>query len=60
MERQILAIVAENPNLTLNEIALRISRTAKYTQRYLDGLREKSVIRRVGSKKDGRWERAGG
>jgi ATP-dependent DNA helicase RecG len=56
MEHSVLAIVAENPNLTLDEIALQISRTAKTAQRYLDKLRSKGIINRVGSKKDGRWE----
>jgi predicted HTH transcriptional regulator len=56
MERRVLTIIAERPNLTLNEIAMQISRTAKTAQRYLEKLRSKSIINRVGSKKDGYWE----
>jgi ATP-dependent DNA helicase RecG len=56
MERQVLEIVAENPSLTLDEIALRISRTAKTAQRYLDKLRNKGIIRRSGSRKNGFWQ----
>lgn len=56
VEQQILSIVIENPSLTLDEIALSISKSAKTVQRSLDSLREKKVISRVGSRKDGRWE----
>jgi ATP-dependent DNA helicase RecG len=56
MERKVLAVIAENPNFTLGEIALKIARTGKTAQRHLDKLRSKGVINRVGSKKDGHWE----
>jgi len=56
VERQVLSLVLENPSLTLDEIASRISKSAKTAQRYLYSLREKNIIRRVGSRKDGHWE----
>jgi len=55
-EQQVLSLIVENPNLTLDEVAERISKSVKTAQRSLDSLRKKNVIRRTGAKKDGRWE----
>jgi len=55
-ELKVLEAIAENPSLTFDEIALYISKTVKTAQRNLNSLRNKDVIRRVGSKKDGYWE----
>ena len=55
-EQQVLSIVAENPYMTYEEVAQRISRTAKTAQRSLNSLRKKNIIRRIGAKKDGYWE----
>jgi predicted HTH transcriptional regulator len=59
MEMQVLSLVSQNPNLTLDEVATHISKSSKTAQRHLDALRKKNVIRRVGSRKDGRWEIVG-
>ena len=56
MELQVLSVIIENPNQTLDEVAERISKSAKTAQRYLDSLRKKNILRRVGAKKDGYWE----
>jgi ATP-dependent DNA helicase RecG len=56
METQVFSIVSKNPNLTLDEVAQRISKSPKTAQRYLDALRKKNVLRRVGSRKGGHWE----
>jgi ATP-dependent DNA helicase RecG len=55
-EKQVLSAIAENPTLTLEEVAECISKSAKTAQRHLDNLRKKDVVRRVGSRKDGHWE----
>jgi len=54
-EQATLAIITENPNITAEGIAARLSRTERTAQRYLDSLQKKNVIRHVGSKKDGKW-----
>jgi ATP-dependent DNA helicase RecG len=55
-EKQVLSAVANNPTMTLDEIAKHISKSAKTAQRHLDSLRTKKIIKRVGSRKDGHWE----
>ena len=55
-EKHVLALIIADPYLTLEEVAQRISKSVKTAQRNLDKLRDKKLIRRVGSKKDGRWE----
>ena len=50
------AIITENPMITAEQLAMRLSKSSRTAQRYLDSLLKKNVIRRVGAKKDGRWE----
>ena len=50
------SLITENQNLTLDEIAEHISKSAKTAQRSLDSLRKKNIIRRIGAKRDGHWE----
>ena len=50
------AIITENPMTTAEQLAMRLSKSARTAQRYLDSLLKKNVIRRIGAKKDGRWE----
>jgi predicted HTH transcriptional regulator len=52
----VLSAVRENSNITADEIAPIISKSARTVQRHLDGLQKKNVIRRVGSTKAGHWE----
>ena len=59
-DQQVLSLIVENPYMTFEEVAGRISKSAKTAQRYLNSLREKNVIHRVGAKKDGYWETAEG
>jgi len=59
-EQQVLSLIKENPNLTLDEVAERISKSVKTAQRSLDSLRKKNIIRRVGAKKDGCWKLVNG
>ena len=55
-EQQVLSLITENQNLTLDEIAEHISKSIKTAQRNLDSLRKKNIIQRIGAKKDGHWE----
>lgn len=55
-EQAILVLLKENPELTREELAERISKTVRTVQRALNALREKGCVRRIGSKRAGRWE----
>jgi len=55
-EMAALSIIKENPMTTAEQIAVRLSKSGRTAQRYLDNLQKKNIIRRVGSKKDGYWE----
>jgi ATP-dependent DNA helicase RecG len=56
MEQAALAIIIGNPTITAEQLAEHLSKSGRTAQRYLDSLQKKNVIRRVGAKKDGRWE----
>lgn len=56
MEKQVLLLIYKNPHITAAELAQCISKTPKTAQRYINSLREKNLICRVGAKKDGYWE----
>lgn len=55
-EQTVLSLIAENPHLTLEEVAQSISKSSKTVQRCLDSLKKKKIILRVGARKDGYWE----
>ena len=55
-EQAALAIIKDNPTITAEQLAALLSKSDRTAQRYLDALQKKKAIRRVGAKKDGRWE----
>lgn len=55
-EKLVYDLLKRQPNLTREELALEISKTPKTIQRALDGLKEKSVITRIGTNRKGYWE----
>lgn len=55
-EKLVYDLLKRQPNLTKEELALEISKTPKTVQRALDGLKEKSVITRVGTNRKGYWK----
>ena len=54
-EQAALSIIAENPTITAEQLAVRLSKSGRTVQRYLNSLQKKNVIQRVGAKKDGHW-----
>ena len=54
-EQSVLAILSKHSDYTRAQIAESISKTVRTVQRVLDSLREKGLIERVGSDKDGYW-----
>jgi len=56
MEILILKSVAENPGISRDELAASVSKTTRTVQRYLNDLKKKNYIFRVGSSKSGYWK----
>jgi len=55
MEQAAFTIITENPAITAEQLAARLSKSSRTAQRYLDSLQKKNIILRVGAKKDGHW-----
>ena len=55
-ERQVLAVLRHNPEISREEIADRVSKTVRTVQRALVSLTEKGYIKRIGAKKKSTWE----
>jgi len=51
----ILEIIEKNENISLNEIAEKFDITEKTVKRDMFELKEAGLVKRVGSKKGGRW-----
>jgi ATP-dependent DNA helicase RecG len=52
----IIALLQENPYLTLDEIAKRINRSISAVDRATAKLKSDNIVRRIGSRKEGHWE----
>ena len=55
-EHAVLAILKQNPEISREEIAERVSKTVRTVQRALVTLTANGYIRRVGAKKNSTWE----
>ena len=55
-EMAILRIVQANPRVTQKEMASEIGKSERTLKTITVSLQEKGLLRRVGGKKDGRWE----
>ena len=55
-EQTVLAVLKQNPTISREEIAEKISKTVRTVQRVLVSLTEKGYIKRVGAKKKSTWE----
>ena len=56
METQVLKSIMANSSISRDELAAITSKSTRTVQRYLNSLKKKSLIRRVGSPKTGYWE----
>ena len=56
IEKEILEIIIENPEITQVNIASRLGTASKTVQRGIATLKTKGIIERVGSNKKGYWE----
>ncbi|MBP5262351.1 MAG: putative DNA binding domain-containing protein [Clostridiales bacterium] len=55
-EQTVLTLLLSNPGYTRNQLAQETSKTVRTIQRTLDSLRDKGLIERVGSDKNGYWK----
>jgi len=55
-ERAVLAVLRQNPEISREEIAEKVSKTVRTVQRALVGLVEKGYIKRAGAKKKSTWD----
>lgn len=55
-EQTVFAVLKQDPTISREEIAERVSKTVRTVQRALVSLTEKGYIRRVGAKKNSTWE----
>ena len=56
LEKQILAEISKNPNVTRDILSSITGRTSRHIQRGIDKLKEKGFIERIGSNKTGYWK----
>lgn len=56
IERKIAEILRKTPTTTRAELSVESGLSSRQIQRILDSLKTKSGLRRVGSRKTGRWE----
>ena len=55
-EHLILDIVSANSNITISQLAQQIGKGITATKKYLNKLKEKGMLRRIGPAKGGHWE----
>jgi Fic family protein len=55
-EMTVLRLLFANPNLTYDELAAQLDKTRKTAQRAIQSLKEKKLIKRIGSDKSGSWK----
>ena len=56
IEKQILDIILDNPQITQINIENKIKTTPKTVQRGIETLKESKIIERIGSNKKGYWK----
>ena len=55
-ERNILAIIAELPNVTVRDMADALGLSLRQCERLIAEMKRKNLIKRTGSNKSGLWE----
>ena len=56
MENQVLDLIKENRNITIVEMGTNLNTPVRTMNRLLNNLKEKNIIKRSGSKKEGFWD----
>lgn len=56
IEAQIMALIEENPQISMTEIAMKLQRARSGIAKHLKTMQQNNTIRRVGPDKGGHWE----
>jgi ATP-dependent DNA helicase RecG len=54
--QKIVSLMAENPNITINQLADIIGVSDRTIKKYIASLQSENIIKRVGPDKGGHWE----
>ena len=55
-EKIVLDIILKDPNITIAEIANQSNKSIRTINRIINSLKEKNLLKRMNSNKDGYWE----
>ena len=55
-EKNILDIILKNPKITIAEMSIKSNKSIRTINRILNSLKEKNLLKRMNSNKDGYWE----
>ena len=56
IEKEIVNIIKENQNITIEECSKKINKSIRTTKNIFKSLKEKNILKRIGSNKTGYWE----
>ena len=54
-EKEIIDLVMKNPQITLDMMAEMTGKSKRTVSRLIKGLKEKKILKRIGSNKSGKW-----
>ena len=54
-ESMIVEILGANPNITLDEVAVKIGKSSRTVKMTLKSMKERGIVERIGGKKNGSW-----
>ena len=55
LEKIVLSAIKENSHMTQAQLATKLNRSDRQIRRVIKELREKGLIKRIGSRKSGQW-----
>ena len=56
IENEVVNIIKENQNITIEECSKKINKSIRTTKNIFKSLKEKNILKRIGSNKTGYWE----
>ena len=56
IDSQIIALIEENPQISMTEIAMKLQRARSGIAKRLKAMQQNNLVRRVGPDKGGHWE----
>ena len=56
IEKKVINIIKENQNITIEECSIMINKSLRTTKNIFKNLKEKNILKRIGSNKTGYWE----